>query len=70
MRFGVIGKKAGRSDDEMVAFHQAYSDDMAAADRFPIWENKTYHADHASATATTGRRLPGLGGAVLRGTER
>ena len=46
MRFGVIGKKSGRSDDEMAAFHQAYADDMAAAveQDFPIWENKTYHA--------------------------
>ena len=45
MRFGVIGKKAGRSDQEMAAFHQAYSDDMAAAveQDFPIWENKTYY---------------------------
>jgi len=45
MRFGVIGKKAGRSDAEMAEFHQAYSNDMAAAveQDFPIWENKTYH---------------------------
>lgn len=45
MRFGVIGKKAGRSDEEMASFHQAYSDDMAVAveQDFPIWENKTYY---------------------------
>ncbi|MBY0400887.1 aromatic ring-hydroxylating dioxygenase subunit alpha [Myxococcota bacterium] len=46
MRFGVIGKKNGRSDDEMAAFHKAYADDMARAveQDFPIWENKVYHA--------------------------
>ena len=46
MRFGVIGKAAGRSQAEMAEFHQAYADDMAAAveQDFPIWENKTYHA--------------------------
>jgi len=44
MRFGVIGKKAGRSDEEMAAFHKSYADDMAFAveQDFPIWENKTY----------------------------
>ena len=46
MRFGVIGKKAGRSDEEMAAFHKSYADDMALAveQDFPIWENKTYQA--------------------------
>lgn len=46
MRFGVIGKKNGRSDAEMAAFHRAYADDMARAveQDFPIWENKAYHA--------------------------
>ncbi|MEM9175257.1 MAG: Rieske 2Fe-2S domain-containing protein [Myxococcota bacterium] len=45
MRFGVIGKQAGRSDTEMAEFHRAYADDMAAAveQDFPIWENKTYY---------------------------
>ena len=45
MRFGVIGKRSGRSDAEMSEFHQAYCDDMASAveQDFPIWENKTYH---------------------------
>ncbi len=45
MRFGVIGKKSGRSDDEMASFHKAYADDMAVAveQDFPIWENKAYH---------------------------
>lgn len=45
MRFGVIGKQAGRSDAEMATFHQAYADDMAAAveQDFPIWEHKAYH---------------------------
>jgi phenylpropionate dioxygenase-like ring-hydroxylating dioxygenase large terminal subunit len=44
MRFGVIGNKAGRSDEEMAAFHQSYADDMAVAVQqdFPIWENKVY----------------------------
>ena len=46
MRFGVIGKKLGRSDEEMAAFHQSYSDDMAVAveQDFPIWENKVYRS--------------------------
>ena len=46
MRFGVIGKQAGRSDDEMAAFHKSYADDMAFAveQDFPIWENKAYRA--------------------------
>ena len=45
MRFGVIGKRSGRSESEMVEFHQAYADDMAAAveQDFPIWENKRYY---------------------------
>ena len=45
LRFGVIGKQAGRSDEEMATFHKAYADDMAAAveQDFPIWENKVYH---------------------------
>ena len=45
MRFGVIGKHAGRSAEEMATFHQAYADDMAAAveQDFPIWEHKRYH---------------------------
>ncbi|HPG25254.1 MAG TPA: Rieske 2Fe-2S domain-containing protein [Myxococcota bacterium] len=44
MRFGVIGKRDGRSEEEMTRFHQAYADDMAAAveQDFPIWENKAY----------------------------
>ncbi|MFO0688301.1 MAG: Rieske 2Fe-2S domain-containing protein [Myxococcota bacterium] len=46
MRFGVIGKKNGRSDAEMAAFQKAYADDMALAveQDFPIWENKAYHS--------------------------
>lgn len=46
MRFGVIGKKNGRSDAEMAAFQKAYADDMALAveQDFPIWENKVYHS--------------------------
>jgi hypothetical protein len=46
MRFGVIGKLDGRSEDEMAAFHKPYADDMALAveQDFPIWENKAYHA--------------------------
>lgn len=46
MRFGVIGKKAGRSDAEMAGFQKAYADDMALAveQDFPIWENKVYRA--------------------------
>jgi 3-ketosteroid 9alpha-monooxygenase subunit A len=46
MRFGVLGKKNGRSDSEMNAFQKAYADDMALAveQDFPIWENKAYLA--------------------------
>ena len=45
MRFGVIGKRGGRSEAEMASFHQAYADDMALAveQDFPIWEHKVYH---------------------------
>ncbi len=44
MRFGVIGKKSGRSEAEMAEFHASYADDMAIAveQDFPIWENKVY----------------------------
>ncbi len=46
MRFGVIGKKDGRTDEEMAAFIKLYADDMALAveQDFPIWENKVYRS--------------------------
>jgi 3-ketosteroid 9alpha-monooxygenase subunit A len=44
MRFGVIGKQSGESNDEWSKFFEAYADDMAVATEqdFPIWENKVY----------------------------
>ncbi|MEM7409662.1 MAG: Rieske 2Fe-2S domain-containing protein [Myxococcota bacterium] len=46
LRFGVLGKRRGGTEESFEAFHQKYADELARAvtQDFPVWENKAYHA--------------------------